>query len=106
MLLLNLFGSLRELLTNQTLLAYHLALISAQLATALALLTFILLSTLVFLHRVLSRLRKQLRGNEEVLVGFFHPYCNAGGGGERVLWCAVNAVQKKLVLLCFIEIMN
>jgi len=95
MLLLNLFGSLRELLTNQTLLAYHLALISAQLATALALLTFILLSTLVFLHRVLSRLRKQLRGNEEVLVGFFHPYCNAGGGGERVLWCAVNAVQKK-----------
>lgn len=24
---------------------------------------------------------------------FFHPYCNAGGGGERVLWCAVNAVN-------------
>ena len=22
-------------------------------------------------------------------VGFFHPYCNAGGGGERVLWQAV-----------------
>ncbi|XP_035212368.1 GDP-Man:Man(3)GlcNAc(2)-PP-Dol alpha-1,2-mannosyltransferase-like isoform X1 [Stegodyphus dumicola] len=28
-------------------------------------------------------------------VGFFHPYCNAGGGGERVLWTAVHAVQKK-----------
>lgn len=25
-------------------------------------------------------------------VGFFHPYCNAGGGGERVLWCAVQAL--------------
>lgn len=23
--------------------------------------------------------------------GFFHPYCNAGGGGERVLWQAVQA---------------
>ncbi|KAH8299631.1 hypothetical protein KR044_003816, partial [Drosophila immigrans] len=28
-------------------------------------------------------------------VGIFHPYCNAGGGGERVLWCAVRALQKK-----------
>ncbi|XP_062202066.1 GDP-Man:Man(3)GlcNAc(2)-PP-Dol alpha-1,2-mannosyltransferase-like [Phragmites australis] len=25
--------------------------------------------------------------------GFFHPYTNDGGGGERVLWCAVRAVQ-------------
>ena len=30
-----------------------------------------------------------------VTVGFFHPYCNAGGGGERVLWCAVRAVQTR-----------
>lgn len=28
-------------------------------------------------------------------VGFFHPYCNAGGGGERVLWCAIRALQKR-----------
>ncbi|PAV74669.1 hypothetical protein WR25_20237 [Diploscapter pachys] len=28
-------------------------------------------------------------------VGFFHPYCNAGGGGERVLWCAIRTMQKK-----------
>ncbi|KAL5501840.1 ALG11 [Sanghuangporus vaninii] len=27
------------------------------------------------------------------LVGFFHPYCNAGGGGERVLWTAVALLQ-------------
>uniref|UniRef100_A0A0E0MP25 GDP-Man:Man(3)GlcNAc(2)-PP-Dol alpha-1,2-mannosyltransferase n=1 Tax=Oryza punctata TaxID=4537 RepID=A0A0E0MP25_ORYPU len=26
--------------------------------------------------------------------GFFHPYTNDGGGGERVLWCAVRAVQE------------
>ncbi|CAG0884765.1 unnamed protein product [Cyprideis torosa] len=30
-----------------------------------------------------------------LLIGFFHPYCNAGGGGERVLWQAVSAIQKR-----------
>ncbi|KAI9805495.1 MAG: hypothetical protein M1825_000746 [Sarcosagium campestre] len=29
------------------------------------------------------------------IVGFFHPYCNAGGGGERVLWCAIQATQAR-----------
>lgn len=24
----------------------------------------------------------------KTFIGFFHPYCNAGGGGERVLWVA------------------
>lgn len=28
-------------------------------------------------------------------VAFFHPYCNDGGGGERVLWSAVKAVQER-----------
>ncbi|XP_008558383.1 GDP-Man:Man(3)GlcNAc(2)-PP-Dol alpha-1,2-mannosyltransferase [Microplitis demolitor] len=28
-------------------------------------------------------------------VGIFHPYCNAGGGGERVLWTVVKALQKE-----------
>lgn len=28
-------------------------------------------------------------------VAFFHPYCNAGGGGERVLWVAIKALQEK-----------
>ncbi|KAI0299360.1 mannosyltransferase [Multifurca ochricompacta] len=27
-------------------------------------------------------------------IGFFHPYCNAGGGGERVLWTAVAFMQR------------
>jgi hypothetical protein len=34
-------------------------------------------------------------------VAFFHPYCNAGGGGERVLWCAINAMQDKSVNFIF-----
>ncbi|MCJ1308429.1 asparagine-linked glycosylation protein [Agyrium rufum] len=28
-------------------------------------------------------------------VGFFHPFCNAGGGGERVLWAAVKSTQQR-----------
>lgn len=27
-------------------------------------------------------------------IAFFHPYTNAGGGGERVLWCAIRAIQE------------
>ena len=30
----------------------------------------------------------------EKSVAFFHPYCDAGGGGEKVLWEAVNAVRQ------------
>jgi len=29
------------------------------------------------------------------VVGFFHPFCNAGGGGERVLWAAIRATQER-----------
>lgn len=36
-------------------------------------------------------------------MGFFHPYTNDGGGGERVLWCAVKAIQEESPDLdCFI----
>lgn len=35
------------------------------------------------------------RRNRKNSVGFFHPYTNDGGGGERVLWCAVKAVQEE-----------
>ncbi|KKA28000.1 hypothetical protein TD95_004853 [Thielaviopsis punctulata] len=30
---------------------------------------------------------------EGKIIGFFHPFCNAGGGGERVLWAAIRATQ-------------
>ena len=29
------------------------------------------------------------------IVGFLHPFCNAGGGGERVLWAALKATQQR-----------
>nr|XP_009632051.1 GDP-Man:Man(3)GlcNAc(2)-PP-Dol alpha-1,2-mannosyltransferase-like isoform X3 [Nicotiana tomentosiformis] len=31
--------------------------------------------------------------NRKKAVVVFHPYTNDGGGGERVLWCAVKAIQ-------------
>ncbi|CAI9114356.1 OLC1v1015064C1 [Oldenlandia corymbosa var. corymbosa] len=35
------------------------------------------------------------RGKRKKVVGFFHPFTNDGGGGERVLWCAVKAIQEE-----------
>lgn len=49
------------------------------------------------LRRHFINKRKEQRNNDNsdtVSIGFFHPYCDAGGGGERVLWCAVRALQK------------
>jgi len=28
------------------------------------------------------------------IIGFFHPFANSGGGGERVLWCAIKALEE------------
>ncbi len=29
------------------------------------------------------------------VISFFHPYCAAGGGGERVLWKMIQALEEK-----------
>ncbi|KAH7339450.1 glycosyltransferase family 4 protein [Rhizoctonia solani] len=34
------------------------------------------------------------RSGGTIVVGFFHPYCNSGGGGERVLWAAIAYLQR------------
>ena len=42
--------------------------------------------------------KKRPRSEDEqgqIRVGFFHPYCDAGGGGERVLWTGVRALRKR-----------
>jgi alpha-1,2-mannosyltransferase len=46
----------------------------------------------VILLFILYYLRKRPK---RFTIGFFHPYANAGGGGERVLWHAVSAILKK-----------
>jgi len=53
----------------------------------------VLLVLFVFLRLHVRRASShtELQGKE--VVGFFHPFAHAGGGGERVLWCAIHAVQ-------------
>ena len=43
--------------------------------------------------RVCLRARPS-RASASATIGFFHPYCHAGGGGERVLWVAVAGLQQ------------
>lgn len=60
---------------------------------AVPLLLGVLLLALVVLARFLVQ-RRLPRGMQET-VAFFHPNANGGGGGERVLWCAVCTLQSK-----------
>jgi len=67
---------------------------------ALLLVWLLLLSSLALvvvicvLKRKVSSL-KAAQDSSRVSIGFFHPYCNAGGGGERVLWCAVRCTHAR-----------
>ncbi|EFA05431.1 GDP-Man:Man(3)GlcNAc(2)-PP-Dol alpha-1,2-mannosyltransferase [Tribolium castaneum] len=68
-------------------------------------LLFISASTLVLIGVVLPVVFLYLRAkyhhqktknrSTKLQVGLFHPYCNAGGGGEKVLWVALQALQRQ-----------
>ncbi|XP_072952439.1 GDP-Man:Man(3)GlcNAc(2)-PP-Dol alpha-1,2-mannosyltransferase [Typha angustifolia] len=58
----------------------------------LTLISTLVTLVLVSLSTVVITARRRRRRKA---VGFFHPYTNDGGGGERVLWCAVRAVQEE-----------
>ncbi|RUS76150.1 hypothetical protein EGW08_016093 [Elysia chlorotica] len=61
-------------------------------------LLFLVAAAVVFL-RVFAKLRSKVfwdgDGRKKTTFAFFHPYCNAGGGGERVLWVAIRSIQKR-----------
>jgi len=60
----------------------------------LTILTFCI--SLLLLREYFKKRKKSERsGCPHIVIAFFHPYCNAGGGGERVLWCAVKAIQSR-----------
>lgn len=57
---------------------------------------FAIVFVILILRQIIRKSKaKRLAASSEQCVGIFHPYCNAGGGGERVLWCAIRALQKK-----------
>lgn len=55
----------------------------------------VLLPILLIKWRKFYSKKREKRQQTGTVVGIFHPYCNAGGGGERVLWTAVQAIQNK-----------
>lgn len=46
-------------------------------------------------HRKKCRSWTTKNQQSRLSVAFFHPYCNDGGGGERVLWTAIESILKK-----------
>lgn len=57
---------------------------------------FALIFLIIILKQIIGKSKnKRLNTSSQLCVGIFHPYCNAGGGGERVLWCSIRALQNK-----------
>ncbi|CAZ81070.1 unnamed protein product [Tuber melanosporum] len=81
--------------------------LSHLVAAGVVLLTSTLLFYFLLLRAIGSNLRRRSAAKKATItrsafgerkatvVGFFHPYCNAGGGGERVLWAAIRATQER-----------
>ncbi|KAF7649064.1 hypothetical protein LDENG_00147960 [Lucifuga dentata] len=64
------------------------------------LLTLLLLLLLLGLRLWLQSRRRAQDGGPAV--AFFHPYCHAGGGGERVLWCSLRALMNRHPAISFV----
>lgn len=59
------------------------------------LLLLVIIPAYFYYLRAKFRRQKEKNKTSNITVGIFHPYCNAGGGGERVLWVALQAMQDK-----------
>ncbi|CAA7028910.1 unnamed protein product [Microthlaspi erraticum] len=62
---------------------------------AICFILYAILTSLLAVSLSLSLSVINARKSRKRAVGFFHPYTNDGGGGERVLWCAVKAIQEE-----------
>src|SRR5882762_9558901 len=74
-----------------------LILMATAIAAVFAVAGFIVIYILLRVAVKIRQLQQRRQLNQSQLttktVAFFHPYCNAGGGGERVLWKAINAID-------------
>ena len=61
-------------------------------ALVFALLNAVFLFKFISSRRTDRLLRLWKVDRSSITVGFFHPYANAGGGGERVLWHSIDAL--------------
>jgi alpha-1,2-mannosyltransferase len=90
-----LFSALQYVISPLIAISY----ISAYIGLVILILTVIAI-TLIYLYlyvyfKVVSPRKGQQQDDKDLTIGFFHPYCDAGGGGERVLWCGIRAIQKR-----------
>lgn len=55
---------------------------------------------IIYIIHVITKFKYHRLKNstDNLKIGIFHPYCNAGGGGEKVLWVLLQALQKKWVV--------
>ena len=58
-----------------------------------ALLLLLLAATVYFRSVAVTQPASSGPSRRKLVVGFFHPYCNSGGGGERVLWRCIHALH-------------
>ncbi|RZC42350.1 GDP-Man:Man(3)GlcNAc(2)-PP-Dol alpha-1,2-mannosyltransferase [Asbolus verrucosus] len=65
------------------------------IALSSVILTGAVVPSIFFYLRSKFRRQKETNKTSKLRVGIFHPYCNAGGGGEKVLWVALQALQKQ-----------
>ena len=56
--------------------------------TIIILSIYLAILILFSLKKYINKTKKQTK------VAFFHPFCNDSGGGEKVLWCMVDALLK------------
>lgn len=65
---------------NETIILYYISSFSIALVILVR----------VFYDRKRNLIRQKSRN--KTLIAFFHPHCAGGGGGERVLWKAIQAL--------------
>lgn len=83
-----------SIICNSPIYSINVRLLAALGSVAFAV-SFLLIALRIFLVNKKKQLHKASGDKKLLHVGFFHPYCNAGGGGERVLWCAIRALLNK-----------
>ena len=64
----------------------------AALAVLVFTLLLLLLVAVVYFRIIKFPKPFKRNGNAPLVVGFFHPYCASGGGGERVLWKTIEVL--------------
>ena len=63
------------------------------IATSIVL-AILVVSVVIFRIYFHSLRRSQTKGSKRQRIAFFHPFCSSGGGGERVLWKAIQALDE------------